>query len=111
MYTRHGHQIQGTPVEGPTPSSVARCGGPGLCGQCSQETVTVGLKKPLTIITGVDEPKISQIPPAPMSEEDLRLEAVSLAVEWSASITNMTTAALLLIADDIKDYIRPKEES
>lgn len=37
MYTKHGHQIEGTIVEGERPSSVARCGGPGLCAQCSLE--------------------------------------------------------------------------
>jgi len=35
MYTRHGHQIDGTIVETPLPEKVARCGGPGLCAQCS----------------------------------------------------------------------------
>ena len=34
MYTRHGHQITGTPVEGERPLAVARCGGPKLCRQC-----------------------------------------------------------------------------
>jgi hypothetical protein len=34
-YTSHGHQIPGTPVEGPRPESVARCGGPGRCKLCS----------------------------------------------------------------------------
>ena len=34
MYTRHGHQIPGTPVEGERPLAVARCGGPKLCRQC-----------------------------------------------------------------------------
>lgn len=36
MYTSHGFQIAGTPVEGDRPP-VARCGGPGLCVQCSRE--------------------------------------------------------------------------
>lgn len=39
MYTKHGHQIRGTPVEGEKPDKVARCGGPGLCSACSIETV------------------------------------------------------------------------
>lgn len=34
MYTSHGHQINGTPVEGDRPP-VARCGGPGMCSQCA----------------------------------------------------------------------------
>lgn len=36
MFTSHGHHIIGT-VLGPMPESVARCGGPGLCAQCSEE--------------------------------------------------------------------------
>lgn len=34
MYTSHGHQIDGTPVEGKRPN-VARCGGPALCSLCA----------------------------------------------------------------------------
>jgi len=36
-YTSHGHQIQGTPVEEPKPTEVARCGGPRMCQKCSME--------------------------------------------------------------------------
>lgn len=36
MYTTHGHQIMGTPVEGDRPP-VARCGGPSLCQDCARE--------------------------------------------------------------------------
>lgn len=39
MYTTHGHQISGTIAEEKRPESVARCGGPGLCPQCSQEAI------------------------------------------------------------------------
>jgi hypothetical protein len=38
MYTTHGHQIPGTTVEEERPLRVARCGGPGLCKKCSEET-------------------------------------------------------------------------
>lgn len=37
MYTSHGHQIPGTPVEGDDKPSVARCGGPKVCKQCGVE--------------------------------------------------------------------------
>lgn len=40
-FTSHGHQIRGTKVEGSTPLQVARCGGPGLCTQCSREAAVV----------------------------------------------------------------------
>lgn len=36
-YTRHGHQIAGTPADGKQPEQIARCGGPGLCRDCSLE--------------------------------------------------------------------------
>lgn len=39
MYTRHGHQIPNTKVEGERPQHVARCGGPRLCSQCSIEAL------------------------------------------------------------------------
>ena len=37
-YTSHGHRITGVFQTG-RPTSVARCGGPGLCGVCSREAV------------------------------------------------------------------------
>ncbi len=41
MYTKHGHHIPGTTVvESEEVFPVARCGGPGLCNECSVESVT-----------------------------------------------------------------------
>lgn len=37
MYTTHGHLIPGTDQNAPEPEMRARCGGPGLCAQCSRE--------------------------------------------------------------------------
>lgn len=39
MYTKHGHQIPRTPVEGEQRNPVVDCGGPGHCGECSIEAV------------------------------------------------------------------------
>ncbi len=37
-WTSHGHAIEGVTVDGAgRPDLVARCGGPGICAQCSQE--------------------------------------------------------------------------
>jgi hypothetical protein len=36
VYTSHGHHIEGTPA-GKKPEQVARCGGPGVCTECSKE--------------------------------------------------------------------------
>lgn len=41
MFTRHGHHINGTTVEGDRPP-VARCGGPGMCPGCSIDAGAVG---------------------------------------------------------------------
>lgn len=38
-WTSHGHRIDGL-VQIGQPSSVARCGGPGLCAQCARESET-----------------------------------------------------------------------
>lgn len=38
MYTTHGHQIPGTPVEGEKPKSVARCSAFFGCPQCQAES-------------------------------------------------------------------------
>ena len=37
-YTRHGHQIPGTPVEGEKPEKKARCGGYPHCTDCRNDT-------------------------------------------------------------------------
>lgn len=37
MYTTHGHQIPGTPVELPEPPSKARCGGFAFCSVCKDD--------------------------------------------------------------------------
>jgi hypothetical protein len=43
-YTRHGHHIPGTPVVAiDQRPSVARCGGPGLCSQCSRDVALAAL--------------------------------------------------------------------
>jgi len=44
MYTSHGHQIKGTIAEAEFPVSVARCGGPGMCMQCSKEAADAVLE-------------------------------------------------------------------
>lgn len=38
MYTSHGHQIPGTPVEEPKPDRIMRCGGTSICPECALET-------------------------------------------------------------------------
>lgn len=43
MFTSHGHHIPGTVLDDTDDNqrNVARCGGPGLCAECSQEAVKV----------------------------------------------------------------------
>lgn len=37
-YTSHGHRIPNSPVDNTPPEGRARCGGPGLCAKCTQES-------------------------------------------------------------------------
>jgi ferredoxin len=68
MYTSHGHHIPNTPVESEHPARVARCGGPGICQQCSIE-----------ILHGLREQKAAKydttgaVLPSLRSEEKARL--------------------------------------
>lgn len=40
MYTKHGHHIEGTKLLGMIPEDeVQQCGGPGVCGACTEEAV------------------------------------------------------------------------
>ena len=38
-YTPHGHHIPDTTLGGPRPAQIARCGGPGLCRDCSMLSI------------------------------------------------------------------------
>lgn len=112
MYTSHGHQIPGTPVLQPAPENRARCGGPGLCRECSVQAWQVAFEKekPKTFaLPEISEPTITQIPPAPLTDEELRLESIALAVEWTASLSAMSVESLVDISEHIKKYIRPTE--
>lgn len=46
-YTRHGHHINGTVKTYPEPQNKARCGGPGICGDCNADQVKA--------LVGIDE--------------------------------------------------------
>lgn len=50
--TTHGHHITGTDFEGEDPLGRMRCGGPGLCHQCSREAylAVINNLKPLPIM-------------------------------------------------------------
>lgn len=72
MYTKHGHQIRGTPVEGKKPDQVARCGGPGFCSACSiqaifalsptlDEVLAEGRKETKMEVFGLDEANARQL--------------------------------------------------
>ena len=55
MYTKHGHQIAGTPVEGPWLGAKARCGGPGVCASCSKEAAGAVLAMSNPLISTASE--------------------------------------------------------
>lgn len=45
-YTKHGHQIAGTPIDIARPASVARCGGPGICRDCNRDAYLAKYPQP-----------------------------------------------------------------
>lgn len=56
-FTRHGHPFGVIDTDEPRPNSVARCGGPGLCRECSAEAGAL----PATFIVGAGfDPRRSQ---------------------------------------------------
>lgn len=63
-YTSHGYQIPNTPVEADGPP-VARCGGPGICEQCSTE-ILHGLREQ----KAVKNPDVESPPPPQMRYEE-----------------------------------------
>ena len=44
-WTSHGHEVQGITVAGPGRPAVARCGGPGLCPECSREAAVLQARR------------------------------------------------------------------
>lgn len=75
MYTRHGHQIAGTPVVlRDAGVAVARCGGPALCSECAEDVAKYG---PPKLIEGFSE--VTQDGTRPF---DYQLKAKINVVEW-----------------------------
>jgi hypothetical protein len=110
-YTSHGHQIPGTDVE-PVRPIVARCGGPSLCKECAAEAWRVQFENsPLEmfpeqtqVLNG--DVEIHKIPDAPWTEEQLRYEALRLAVERCQCFSTPTDR-ILQYAEEFREYIRP----
>jgi hypothetical protein len=50
VYTTHGHHISNSVEDPDKPEKVVRCGGPGLCAQCSKEAIAYHQEKPPTTI-------------------------------------------------------------
>lgn len=75
MYTRHGHQIEGTPVVMRDQGlPVARCGGPRLCNECREDAVKYG---PPQVIEGFSTVTSDGVQPF-----DYQLKAKINVVEW-----------------------------
>lgn len=54
MYTRHGHQIEGTSYIPRDPGMViARCGGPGLCANCSRDAIAAQKTNPPKVVANL----------------------------------------------------------
>lgn len=55
-WTRHGHDIDGVTVAGPGRPPVARCGGPGLCRECSRDVVRLQAESARWVVPVGDNP-------------------------------------------------------
>lgn len=71
--TRHGHHIVGTSISDSYPGNVVRCGGPGLCSQCSLDAA--GYPE-------YDGPLHAEKPSAGDSEETFQEKAERIVYEY-----------------------------
>lgn len=109
MYTRHGHQIEGTPyIPKDMGMQVARCGGPGLCPQCSQDAAraTKDVPRPNPVEEVSDVPILhagfSELKPDGESAYDFQLKAKINLVEFynakvAADMTPITTDDVFVV--------------
>jgi hypothetical protein len=94
-FTTHGHQIIGSPAEAERPKKVARCGGPGLCDQCSRDTVAwLHINKPKELVEVADE-NVKTPPPF----RDYALEAQCHVVEYFNERVEKTDGIRLSVDD------------
>lgn len=111
MFTKHGHHIPGTVLGEERPEKVIRCGGPGLCKECSEEVQRAMFApensyEPLVLES--TPATVHQIPPAPLSDEELRLECLKLAVEMKSHFTaHNRDKDTVNFAKVFYDYVRP----
>lgn len=74
-WTSHGHDIPGVTVAGPGRPPVARCGGPGLCSQCSAEaSLAQHLGVPPSAVSGASGWLDPEPPHAEHTETECRRE-------------------------------------
>lgn len=105
-YTKHGWHIPGTSDFFPPPNR-ARCGGIKICPECKSEATSVSAY--------VDVPDESSevfdhIPSASLSDEDLRLECLSVAADLMARFRSDDRAERTIeIAKQFFEYVRPTD--
>lgn len=100
MYTSHGHQIPGTPVEGERPKLVARCGGPRLCRQCksaAQQYTPINLGE--TVMLELGPQTLAKIERA--IALGLEQRPLSQAQQARTQITNLNTHAAVKKVMDV----------
>lgn len=87
MFTRHGHQIPGTPAEKPSPASVARCGGPSLCQECRKDVAYAKFSNYIDYDESAEKPM------------DFQLKAKIEVVQWCNA--NMMYRGMPLTVDEV----------
>lgn len=105
-YTSHGWHIPGTSDFCPPPNR-ARCGGIKFCPECESEAASLSPY----LDTSVESSEVyDQIPSVSLTDEDLRLECLALAVELKARFTQtdrpMNTVE---VAKQFFEYVRPTD--
>lgn len=110
-YTSHGYHIPGSGEPGyMKPPDKARCGGIRLCVICRGEMGQYYLENPTTEMKSVEftPAAVHQIPPAPLSDEALRLECLKLGVQLKARFTSLNRdEETVEFAKYFFDYVRP----
>ena len=92
-WTRHGYAITGVAQHG-EPTSRARCGGPGVCNQCSRDAA-LAQQRPTK---GID----ALIPPEPLSVDDvLKVGLKALVIQARSAYDTLPDDRLRGLLEDV----------
>ena len=104
-YTSHGWHIPGTSDFAPPPNR-ARCGGIKFCPECGSEAASLW---PYLDTSDESSEVYDQVLSVSISDEELRLKCLALAVELKARFTQVDRPKNTIeVAQLFFDYIRPQ---